>query len=121
MDYKRIYNELITNALNRDRPDCYLERHHIIPRSRGGTDYNNIVLLTAREHLLAHILLAKIGDINQWASVQCFFNTPNNPERKKLRQKKWIRRSINFYRQEQSRKSRREWSLITANYKNLVS
>lgn len=106
MNYKRIYNELITNALNRQQPYCYLERHHIIPRSRGGQDYNNIALLTVREHLLAHILLAKMGDLNQWASVECFFNTPDNPHRKKLKQKKWIRRSIWFNRQRNMRNSR---------------
>lgn len=39
----------------------YYEKHHIKPRSLGGTDEEeNLVLLTAREHFLAHYLLCKI-------------------------------------------------------------
>ena len=38
----------------------YTEKHHIIPRSEGGADTDeNLVELTAREHFLAHYLLAK--------------------------------------------------------------
>lgn len=38
----------------------YCERHHIKPRSFGGSDKpNNIVILTFREHFLAHWLLTK--------------------------------------------------------------
>jgi len=37
------------------------ERHHIIPRSLGGTDSpDNIVRLTAREHIIAHWALTKM-------------------------------------------------------------
>ena len=40
---------------------CYCEEHHIVPRSLGGYDTKeNLVLLTAREHFVAHLLLAKI-------------------------------------------------------------
>jgi hypothetical protein len=36
----------------------YYESHHIVPRWMGGTDSDdNLVLLTAREHYLAHYLL----------------------------------------------------------------
>jgi hypothetical protein len=42
-------------------PDTYVEKHHIIPRSLGGSDdANNIVKLTAREHLVCHQLLIKM-------------------------------------------------------------
>lgn len=42
------------------RLDCYTEKHHIIPRSMGGKDTKeNLVILTAREHYLAHLLLTK--------------------------------------------------------------
>ena len=38
----------------------YFERHHIIPKSCGGTnETSNLVLLTAREHFVCHILLTK--------------------------------------------------------------
>jgi hypothetical protein len=40
--------------------DGYCERHHILPRSMGGSDDQaNIVKLTYREHFLAHWLLTK--------------------------------------------------------------
>lgn len=41
--------------------DGKLENHHILPISLGGTDDNvNMVMLTTREHFLAHLLLTKI-------------------------------------------------------------
>ena len=41
--------------------DEYFERHHIIPRSLGGSnESDNIVKLTAREHFIAHLLLTKM-------------------------------------------------------------
>lgn len=45
----------------RDLSDVYIEKHHIIPRSLGGSDdENNIVELTFREHFIAHIILYNI-------------------------------------------------------------
>ena len=46
-------------ALNRCKyAGTYYERHHIIPKSLGGTnDKTNLVLLSAREHYIAHLLL----------------------------------------------------------------
>jgi hypothetical protein len=66
MNYNRIYNELIQHAKHRGwtrktAPE-YVERHHIIPRSMGGTDCrDNLVFLTYREHFLGHWLLYKIS------------------------------------------------------------
>ena len=56
-----------------DKKDCYVERHHIIPKSEGGTDESdNLVNLTAREHYIAHLLLAKIyNDYKMIAAVLC--------------------------------------------------
>ena len=40
---------------------CYCEQHHIVPRSLGGLNTKeNLVLLTAREHFVAHLLLVKM-------------------------------------------------------------
>ena len=60
--YHLHYNTLIENARDRILPsDTYKESHHIIPRSLGGSDdKNNLVDLTAREHYIAHLLLAKM-------------------------------------------------------------
>ena len=58
--YLTMYNSIIQNAKNRDIKG-YVEKHHIIPKSLGGTnDNNNIVVLTAREHFICHRLLTKI-------------------------------------------------------------
>ena len=60
MNYLRHYNLLIFRARNRIL-DGYVERHHIIPKCLNGPeDDENIVILTAREHFLAHLLLVKI-------------------------------------------------------------
>ncbi len=59
MNYLRIYSNLIANAKIRQTTE-YTESHHIIPRCRGGSDEReNLIRLTAREHYLAHWLLAK--------------------------------------------------------------
>lgn len=60
MDYTRIYNTIIERAKTRETFG-YKERHHIIPRSLGGSDdKDNLVDLTAREHFLCHYLLTKM-------------------------------------------------------------
>lgn len=56
--YYKWYKQL-TSKQDR-RLDCYTEKHHIIPRSMGGKDTKeNLVVLTAREHYIAHLLLTK--------------------------------------------------------------
>lgn len=60
MDYQRIYNQLVSKRQS-ILVEGYTEKHHIIPRCMGGTDKpKNLVKLTAREHFVAHQLLAKI-------------------------------------------------------------
>ena len=74
MTYSAIYCALISKRLHQplSKKDCYCEKHHIIPKSEGGTDTkDNIVNLTAREHFIAHRLLAKIyGD---WKMANALF------------------------------------------------
>jgi hypothetical protein len=58
--YTRWYNNITENAKFRII-DGYTERHHIHPRSLGGTnDKDNLVNLTAREHFICHWLLTKM-------------------------------------------------------------
>jgi hypothetical protein len=65
MNYLRIYNEIIERAKNRIN-DGYVEKHHIIPKSMGGSNkISNIVELTPREHFLVHWLLYRIYPQNQ--------------------------------------------------------
>lgn len=69
--YLDCYFRLISKAMDRANTKKqakillgYCEGHHIIPRSfnlGGETDSNNIVYLTAKEHILAHRLLTKFS------------------------------------------------------------
>lgn len=78
MNYRKIYKNLIMKAKNENRKKSqgtYYESHHVVPdflfkirKRKGPRGYldgdsscpNNKVLLTAREHLVAHLLLYKI-------------------------------------------------------------
>ena len=63
MNYEKIYKNIVSKAQSRDKLDGYTERHHIIPKSLGGTDDDsNMVTLTAREHFLAHYCLWKFNE-----------------------------------------------------------
>ena len=61
MNYLNIYNELCSTRKKESRSKdngIYYEEHHIKPKWLGGEDKKyNLVLLTAREHYLAHYLL----------------------------------------------------------------
>jgi hypothetical protein len=65
MNYEKIYNDIISKARSEDRKKIksgvYYEQHHIIPRCMGGdNDKSNLILLTAKEHYMAHRLLCLI-------------------------------------------------------------
>lgn len=58
--YTQWYTSITLNAKNRVLLG-YKEKHHIIPRSLGGSDNKeNLVDLTAREHFICHWLLTKM-------------------------------------------------------------
>lgn len=58
--YKRICSRGIALAVERRASGVYCEKHHVIPRSWGGSNNkDNIAVLTGREHFIAHKLLAK--------------------------------------------------------------
>jgi ribosomal protein L24E len=65
MNYKLIYEQLVTRGQERPELEGYKERHHIIPRCMGGSDEKeNLVDLTAEEHYVAHQLLVKMHPEN---------------------------------------------------------
>ncbi len=58
--YTKWYYNIINSAKDRII-DGYVEKHHIIPRSLGGTDdKSNLVILTAKEHFICHLLLTRM-------------------------------------------------------------
>jgi hypothetical protein len=68
MNYQRIHDTIINNASSQYRKKyqgIYYEKHHIIPKCMGGNDSSeNLVLLTAKEHYIVHILLCEIYPSN---------------------------------------------------------
>jgi hypothetical protein len=60
--YTRCYYSIINNRIiDPHDKDIYTERHHIIPKSFGGSNKKeNLVRLSAREHFLVHWLLTKM-------------------------------------------------------------
>ena len=69
MNHQKVYENIIQNARNQQRKKLnkpnidyvYYENHHILPKClRGKGEENNLVLLTAREHFVAHKLLTYI-------------------------------------------------------------
>lgn len=78
MDHQAVYEALMARAVERDGIDGYVERHHIRPKSLFPDlkdDPSNIVILTAREHFIAHLLLAKIhGGVMAFAAHSMALN-----------------------------------------------
>ena len=70
--YAKWYFMLIEKAKNRVE-SIKGEDHHILPRSLGGSDLpDNRVMLTCREHFIAHLLLSKAvnGTENQYKMLK---------------------------------------------------
>ena len=103
MDYQRIYDEFIADRKAKEAALIasgeYKERHHIVPRSMGGSDdADNLVCLTAGDHFFAHLCLAKTYGGNQWAGVWSMAGAYRNKGRtndKKwmIQQKKWVEKA----------------------------
>ena len=91
MNYKKIYNDFVKDRKAKE-PEYLkglryfsvrtklrrkfgnkqgLETHHIVEKHNGGTDDpSNVLTLTVREHIFAHLLLAKWkNDQSSWASL----------------------------------------------------
>lgn len=87
-----IYKQFIDNILQtRGRFNCgeeYHERHHILPKCIGGTDdEENLIDLFAREHYIAHKLLALENPENYsllyaWNMMSHCVNSKNNNREK---------------------------------------
>lgn len=86
--YTKKYFIIIENAKNKKRKKgCgdYYESHHIYPRSVGGNDEKeNLVLLTAKEHFVVHHLLTKMCDDvkNHEKMIHAFWRMCHAPQQK---------------------------------------
>ena len=74
---RETYELLISTAGSPTELDGYCERHHVVPRSFGGSDSeSNLVYLTAPNHLLAHYWLwVGTGDRNMGHAYFAMANT----------------------------------------------
>ena len=73
-EYYDKYFEIISEAKseNRIKGDQYYENHHIIPRSLGGGDESeNLVLLTIEEHYKCHLLLPFFTEGEDQIKARC--------------------------------------------------
>lgn len=61
--YTKYYFSIVNSAKSaaRSKTTGYFESHHIVPKSLGGNNTkDNLILLTAREHFICHLLLLKM-------------------------------------------------------------
>jgi len=71
MNYERIYSEFIADRRSKESAlTGYTEKHHILPRSLGGTDEpSNLIRLTPADHYFAHECLARAHGGKMWAAL----------------------------------------------------
>ena len=97
MDYKKHYNLLIQKGLKRNPSELnYSEKHHIIPKCMGGNDSKeNLVILTAEEHYVAHQLLVKIYPNQKGLKYAAFMMSVNNGKNKRNnKQYGWLKKNL---------------------------
>jgi hypothetical protein len=89
--YTKCYYSIIERAKSRDlSKDVYTEKHHIIPRSLGGSNNaNNLIRLTAKEHRLVHILLPRMTidsahTKSMWYALWMMLRTKNNNQSRRI-------------------------------------
>jgi len=80
--YKIRYDNFISSRKLRTIPkNVYTENHHIIHKSLGGSDEDeNLIILTAREHYIAHLMLWKVygKQMTQAFYMMCGFTKYKN-------------------------------------------
>jgi hypothetical protein len=85
--YTKWYFRIINSKKERifDRGE-YFEKHHIIPKSIGGSNVkDNIIKLTAKEHFICHRLLVKMTDgrkkVKMSYALRCMINRENEHQK----------------------------------------
>jgi hypothetical protein len=76
MNYLKVYCNLIRKAENGTPPEGYTEKHHTFPKSIYGNN-KRIVILSGREHYIAHALLEKVCiqryGLNHWKTKKMIY------------------------------------------------
>ena len=95
--YKNVYTSLIDKAkATIFSKECFLEKHHILPRCLGGTDdCENIVLVPIKWHVTLHLLLARIYNNNSSLLLTAYLMTKSRSGIKTtVRVSAWLRESF---------------------------
>lgn len=92
--YSKWYFNIIGSAQKRIGIIGYFEKHHVVPKSLGGSNSkDNIVKLTAREHFICHWLLIKMVEntkhkYQMWNAFSCMlYRSNSNQNRYKINSK----------------------------------
>ena len=88
----KIYDKIMYRAQTRDNNALLeVERHHVIPRSEGGSSKKtNLVELTLKEHFLAHMLLIRMGKCTKYCYRHLKSSREYINEKRKERKKKGL-------------------------------
>lgn len=104
MNYKKLYKTFIMKCRKekRDINDPMMTVHHILPRSMGGSDdEKNKVLLTPKEHYLAHRIFARTYKKNHpevCLLLDKFSNGMKGPNSPKLSNFNFLLNQINVFK-----------------------
>lgn len=96
MKYKKIYNDFIKDRKAKEQAlldsGKYFERHHIKPKSLGGSnDASNMIALTAGDHYFAHLCLAKAYGGKMWIAVTAMVNMPGSSKKRDfITKRRWV-------------------------------
>ena len=97
MNYGHHYSRLIERARKRVLCGGYFEKHHVVPRCIGGDNSSeNIVRLTAEEHLIAHLLLVRIHPLSENLIYAANLMSVSGVHQKRLNNKSygWVRKRL---------------------------
>jgi hypothetical protein len=104
--YTKTYFNIIYRARQR-KIDGYFEKHHIIPKSLGGSNKKeNLINLTAREHFICHLLLIRMY---------------TGANRNKMIHASWAMATLENKHQERYKISSKIYKLLREQYANIKS
>ena len=80
--YTKWYYKIIENRQSNPIEGVIVEKHHIVPKSLGGSNKKkNIVSLTPKEHFICHLLLVKMTEgkdkMKMSYAIRCMANREN--------------------------------------------
>jgi len=109
MNYKKIHDQIVAKAKTRNLAG-YVEKHHIRPKSLGGSNSReNLVKLTAREHYIIHKLLVEIYPRSKKLKYALWgmsnqLNSKNNDRKYRVSSREYERARILFSESMKGRK-----------------